>query len=275
MGRLGVLVSITLVACGFRVPTHGVDAGVDDGGTTELDAADAAVLPAVLYGHDETRLIALAPGTLDATTVTLTLPAGGPASLEELAVDSAGVIVGQSNTFDELYEIDPTTGICTPIAKLSTGMTIAFRGMAFVPPGAASGAGERLLARGTTGRLYDVDRATGQVTEIGPYTGDLGTRGDIVWLPGVGLLASVDITNQTGDALALVDPETATATLFATGDTTVRYIYGLAVADGRLVALVASGDVVPLSATTGLPTGPATTLPLTITWSGGGARLSF
>ncbi len=233
--------------------------GADDDGTTVDAAIDGQVLQPpgdnYVWAHTNRRLYRVDPATLMPTDVGAIVFSTGINQLTDLAVDHAGGVVGVSTR--ELYRIDKTTAAAT----LITTLTQPYNGLSYVD----SGSGEQLLGTTQTGELWRIDTVTGVATRVGAFGDGLTSSGDVVFVYGAGLLATVARSDWTTDRLARIDPSTGAATII--GDTGFENLFGVGYWGGRVVAFSEKGDIVTIDPTTGKGTVVART---GVAWWGAG-----
>lgn len=234
----------------------GVAAGC---GTAEsMDPPDAGMMDAELpvprnatvFAHTEKALYRLNTDTL---AVSLVGSFGGAFtavdSMTDLAVDSTGLMIGIS--FTQIYRIDQETAAATLIGAAT--LQQAFNGLSFVPSELALGTkGPDVLvaSRGTDGRIFQVDLASGAVSQLGDM-GAFTTSGDIVAVHGYGMMATVQGPAPGGDVLVRLAPRTFAATPIGTG-TGVTSLWGVGYWRQRLYGFSSGGAFVELDATTGV-----------------------
>ena len=245
--------------CGFEpdavpaVPgTDGVFATLDAGDAAGDDAereADAGP-PTVLFAGSELELYRVDPVTLDATLV----GAFDGLNITGLAMSPGGVLYGVS-TASRLYRIDQTNADCTMIGQMD--IADSYWGLTFTPGG--------LIAGSADGDVVRVDLETAAITPIGTYSADgtLGTAGDIAFVPGMGMIASLRKSDASNDWLGVVDPTTGRVT--SSIDSGLYGMWGLTdCGSGTLCAFRGGTAIARLDAATGASLG---SVPSTISWS--------
>ncbi len=149
--------------------------------------------------------------------------------------------------FDNLYRLDPATGVATAVGLLGVGSVNA---LVVAPDG-------RLLAAQEAGQLVEVDPGTGAATPIGAFGGGLTSAGDLAFGPD-GTLYAAAADGAAAGVLATVDPATGAAT--GVLDLPSPEVYGLAFAGGELYGLAtAAGTSCPIGALIHIDVHAATT----------------
>ncbi len=195
-----------------------------------------------MWAHTNRQLYRVDPGSLQATLVGTIAFSDGINQLTDLAVDASGGMVGVST--QQLYRIDKTTAAATLIAPL----TQAYNGLSYVD----DGTGERLLGTTQSGELWRIDPTSGASSRVGAFGGGLLSSGDIVFVYGAGLLATVTRADWTTDRLARIDPTTGVATVI--GDTGHDNLFGIGYWAGRVIAFGEGGVLVSVDTSTGATT---------------------
>jgi len=260
--RLGLLVALWapwFAACGPRV-SGGDDDDDDDG--PGVDAAppspDAPVVTPpgddAVWAHTNRQLYRIDPATLAVTPVGTIAFSDGINQLTDLAIDRAGGMVGISTR--ELYRIDKTTAAATLIASLPQ----SYNGLSYIDDGSGN---EVLLGSTQDGQLFRIDPVSGAATRLGAFGNELRSSGDLVFIYGVGLLATVTRTDWTTDRLAHVDVGTGAATII--GDTGYDNLFGIGFWGGRVFGFAEGGAFVTIDAGTGAATVVEET---SVTWWG-------
>jgi hypothetical protein len=213
------------------------DGASDDVADVIVDANEGgAVVPPYVYAHSPDELYRLDPATKAFADIG---PLTGCNALSDIAVDSAGKIVGVG---DKLYAISETTGACSTIANLAkTVATLSFASSGTVPP-------SDVLVAYVGSSYYSVSRTTGLLTLItfdalDPYI----PSGDLVSVAGGGTYVSVTGASlgsgtdcSTTDCIFQVDP--ADGTIVKKLTTNIVGIYGLAEWGGKLYAFTGAGE---------------------------------
>jgi hypothetical protein len=204
------------------------------------DASDARSAVSVLYANTFDSLYAIDPQTLQPTHLAdFTTPGAVAVQLGDIAVDSAGNLIGVGVSTPDVYSVDPATGVCTAI---STNLPVAQYGIGF----ATVSGQDVLMGAGGDANLYRIDATTGAASLVGAF--GLAPSGDLAWAGGELLLT----TRTAGtDGLARVDLVTGQAT--AIGDTTYTQVLALAWFGGILYGLTGGGQIVVLDPATGSP----------------------
>lgn len=205
--------------------------------------SDAPVQPVgddSVWAHTNGRLYRVDPITLGVTDVGAIKFPMPPNQLTDLAVDRSGGMVGISTR--ELYRIDKTTARATKIADLAD----PYNGLSYASDG---NGGETLLAGTQDGNLFRLDPTSGAVTLVGSLGDGLTMSGDLVFIYGVGVLATVTKPGWTTDRLASIDAITGRATVI--GDTGYDNVYGIGYWGGRVFGFTESGAFIIIDVATG------------------------
>ena len=279
----------SLVACTPETRNAGDDSG-DDDTPQSLDAAladahdigfiDAAPLvpdssvptelDGVVYGHSSSTLYKIDPTSFAVTVVAdFTWPDAAFDTMTDIAIDKDGVMMGVS--FTKVYRVDPMTAACSFVGTLDR----QFNGLSYVPaPAAAPDGPERLVGTTLDGTVWAIDPATGATSLAGSYGGGWTSSGDIVYVEGFGIVATVKANAVGADYLASIDPSTFTATPIgmAAGGTGFSDIWGLGFWKGKVFGFSGAAQMLLIDPTTGaaslLATGQS------VTWWGAGVTTS-
>jgi len=232
----------------------------DDDGTTDVDAAvggiDAADTGgnAAVFAHTSTRLFRVHPITYAVTEVgPFRWPAGAD-TMTDIAIDKDGVMIGISYT--RVYRVDPATADCTLLSSNLQGM---FNGLSFVPAMLAFGLeGPDVLVgdRNSDGKVFQIDPATGGVTQIGDMGPGYSSSGDIVAVTGFGMVATVPSGTIGPDRLVRLAPTTFAATPIGT-TTGFDRIWGVGFWGTRVFGFTEGGTLTIIDSTTGVGTSVA------------------
>lgn len=166
----------------------------------------------VHYAHSGTNLYRI-NGATGGSTFVASFSQCGTSGPNDIAIDRAGkaMLVSDVNLFD----LDLTNGDCDTIGAVGGNC----EGLAFAPDPASPDKDVLFAACGTS--LYRLNRQTGARTLVGAFGGGWMIRGDLVWLPGKGLFASLE--NGGDDRIAKIDPLTGAASdLVDTGESGLR-----------------------------------------------------
>jgi hypothetical protein len=216
--------------------------GADLDAPAGIDAkpgVDAPPAPRVLYASSDQSLYAL---DIDAHTTTLigtmTDTGGGLISIDGLAwLD--GMLIGIPSTGDALVTIDPATAQITKRVALSTQRT--YYGLSVVPAGEIHDAAAIFAATSdTSSNLYQID-PNGAVRLVGSLGNSQRIAGDLAWIHGHGLYATLEGGSCNPQCIATVDTSTGVATPIRTdapGD-----LWGLSGYRGELWTLEGDGTV--------------------------------
>lgn len=215
-----------------------VDTAAEDTGDTADTDSGEVVVPDTgevatesTYINTDTTLFSFDPGTGVATRLGEFVDGRTPISggMTDIAIDLDGIMYGVS--FEALYQINPSTGVCTFVAYLDESMT----GLTFVSDGRLVGAGPGVSF---------IDTATGRLTPL-VASGEYYTSGDIIGLPDGMLYWTV----TGGDGLVQVDPDSGTTR--RRGTVGVSDVYGLGYAYGELYGFTAAGEVIVIDPSSG------------------------
>jgi hypothetical protein len=252
--RIAAALALALIACG---PSGGGgdDDGDDDGTSTDaaVDNADRPDIQenAAVYAHTSTELFRVDPITFNISPVA---PFSGDAAGDEMtdiAIDSEGQMIGISYT--RVYRIDSQTAVTT---RAGTGtLPQMFNGLSFVPSILAFGVeGPDVLigSRNTDGKIFRIDPATGQQTEIGDMGGGYQSSGDIVAVRDFGIVATTGATLGP-DTLVRLAPTTFAATPIGS-NTGWSDLWGVGFWHGKVFGFAEGGDFVIVDTTTGQAT---------------------
>jgi hypothetical protein len=266
MALRGVVLSLVVSACSFEparvdppldpMPQPGTpDAPEGGGGGGPITpAADASPGPAsdaggaptepTLYAHTDDRLYEIDLVDLTATLVgPFAFPAAETRQMTDVAIDQSGTLVGVS--FDRVYTVGATTGNCLFLVTLDD----YFNGLAFVPVGVMDVAKEILVGATNDGYLHTIDPASGVTLLVGEYGDGIESSGDLVYVPGRGLLATVIVDGSATDYLARINPATGRATVI--GNTGFVDLWGLAYRSGFIYGFNPDGNLVKIDPATG------------------------
>lgn len=165
-----------------------------------------------------------------------------PDTMTDIAVDSAGRIVGIS--FTVVYEVDPTTAGCRRLASLDRELN----GLSFVQ----GDTGEILLGSALDGTVVRLDPQTGASTTLGSFGNGLTSSGDLVSVDGFGTVATARTIDGWTDVLVSVDPSDGRATII--GDTGVSDIWGLGFWRNRVFGFTGYNELVVIDPESGAAT---------------------
>ncbi len=246
-----VLIPLALAACGPKV------SGDDDDDTDAATTIDARVIdaqggidadetpPSRVYAHSGQMLYRIDTETNAAIAIG-PFTNLGTQSMTDIAVDRDERMIGV--TLNKIFEVDEATGGCTFLADFTGGSNLT--SLSFVPVNAGNPDGpEMLIAATDTGSVIRIDVAgtTATATVIGDYGTfggmDVISSGDIVYVKGVGTIATVDVGATLGtDYLATIDPANGwAATVIGTG-TGFDKIFGVAFWGGQLYGFTDGGS---------------------------------
>jgi hypothetical protein len=244
--------ALVLVACGPRAG-GGDDDGDDDGTTIDAGDADRPELQenAAVFAHTASELYRVSPDTF---AVALVAPFTGDAlgdDMTDIAIDSDGQMIGISYT--RVYRIDSQSAVTQ---RAGTGtLPQMFNGLSFVPSILAFGVeGPDVLiaSRNADGKIFRIDPATGQQTEIGDMGGGYQSSGDIVAVRDFGIVATTGATLGP-DTLVRLAPTTFAATPSGT-NTGWADLWGVGFWRGKVYGFSEGGAFVTVDTTTGVAT---------------------
>jgi hypothetical protein len=248
--------TITLTAAS---PTSDVLVSWSGGGCTGREPActftlsaattvTATFAPLVHFAHSPTRLYKVDGATGVASGIADFGGACAGVTMGDLAVDRAGAMLAISipagGGSSSLYAVDPTTAVC---ATATGSLGQRCNALTFAPD-PANPAQDALFAACTTS-VYRVSRTTGAATLLGALGGGWQSSGDIVYVPGVGLLAT--LYNGGTDRLGKIDPLTGAATVI--GNTNQSSLYALGYRGAKVLAY-GNGTAFTLDVATGAAT---------------------
>ena len=166
-------------------------------------------------------------------------PFTGCPSVTDIAVSRAGEVIAIG--YDDIYSINENNGACTWVASLDVG---GMNALGFAPAEGDPN-GEVLYAMGGS-EVYRIDDpTTGEMTYVGSL-GGFFSAGDIVWVPGFGLMGSAGGGSDT--SLLLIDVNGGEATLVGES---LSGTLGLAVRDGVLLGFSSGGGMATIDPMTG------------------------
>jgi hypothetical protein len=246
------------------------DVGFIDAAPLVPDSSTPTEADGVVYGHSSDRLYKIDPTSFAVTEVAaFGWPGGAIDTMTDIAVDRGGVMMGVS--FTKVYRVDPTTAACTFVGNLDR----QFNGLSYVPaPSAAPDGAERLVGTTLDGTVWAIDPATGATSLAGSYGGGWTSSGDIVYVEGFGIVATVKANASGADYLATIDPTTFAATPIgaATGGTGFSDIWGLGFWKGKVFGFSGASQMLLIDPTTGVASLLATGQ--NVTWWGAGVTTS-
>ncbi len=186
-----------------------------------------------VYINTSDALYSFDPSTARSTFVANFRP---DSQMTDIAIALDGRMYAAS--YEDLYQVNPTTGTTSFIRTLSDSGT----GLTFLADG-------RLVVAGAGVRVYD---PTTWVDDVLVPAGRYYTSGDIIGLPDGYLYWTVSGAGS-GDLLVRIDPVTgATVEL---GSTRIYGVYGLGYAFGALYGFTSGDEVVELSTSSGAAMG--------------------
>ncbi len=192
-----------------------------------------------LWEVDPTTMQAQRIGTIEDPTSASLL------SVDALAVDVDGNLIGITAPPCFLVRIAATDA--TLLSKVAVSADHDFWGATMAPAGAFGPEAALVVAANDTASLYTVDK-TGVLTNLGPFGNGLAVAGDVSYMPGDGLYATVRGGACAGTCIAKVATN-GEATLV--GTTGPGDLWALGRFGGELYALAGSSDVYRVDTTTG------------------------
>jgi hypothetical protein len=253
---VAAIAAIALPACGPS--QHGLadDDGddvegpdVDAGNDPTIDAPEDSGGNAAVFAHTSSTLFRVHPITYAVTRIgDFQWPAGSD-TMTDIAIDQDGMMIGIS--YSRVYRVDPQTAACTLLSSNLQGM---FNGLSFVPSQLAFGsAGPDVLvgARNTDGKVFQIDPATGGVTQIGDMGGGFSSSGDIVAVTGFGMVATARAGIAGNDRLVRLAPTTFAATPIGS-DTGFDRIWGVGFWGTRVFGFTERGQLTVIDSATGV-----------------------
>ena len=242
-------------ACGPSAKNVGDDdgTGLDAGNDPGVDAADSGGNAAV-FAHSASTLFRINPITYAVTRVGPFHWPSGSDTMTDIAIDQDGVMIGIS--YHSVYRVDPQTADCT---RLSSNLQGMFNGLSFVPSMLAFGLeGPDVLVgdRNSDGKIFQIDRNTGGVTQIGDMGGDYVSSGDLVAVTGFGIVATVPTGTLGPDQLVRLAPTTFAATPIG-ATTGFDDIWGVGFWGTRVFGFTAQGTLTIIDSATGVGTSVA------------------
>ena len=194
----------------------------------------------VVYAETATDLYQVDPVALTQTHLCAFSGVGG--AVNDIAVDASGVLYALTAT--TLYRVDPRTCASTQVASIAGAVN--FNGLSFLADG-------RLVAVDDTGAVDQIDPATGAVSSVGSYGGNLGSSGDLVAISSGEIYATARDRSGaiTDDVLVKLDPARGFAATAVGTITGFRQIYGLGYWAGVLYGFDSSGQVTKIDPATG------------------------
>lgn len=251
--RVGSLVLGVAAACGPG-PRSGDDTGGVDARSGGPDAPPGEGEVAV-FAHTSSTLFRVDPDTLQIARVGDFGWPGVADTMTDIAIDSAGVMIGVS--FTSVYRIDPATAQTT---LLSSGLSGEFNGLSFVPGEQATGnpeAADVLVGtRNLDGAVFSIDPMTGQATQIGNMGGGFSSSGDLVSVRDFGTAATT--TGVGADVLVRLAAVTFAAQAIGT-DTGYGDIWGVGFWKGKIYGFTDGGAFVLIDPVSGAATLVTTT----------------
>ncbi len=233
---------------GFRCP-EGMLLQPNGTCTTCFDPCTSSTIR--IYTHTAHTLFSIDPDTLEVETVGEFNMGSGAKEMVDIAIDNDGTIYGINNQW-ETYLINPETAQAQKIGDIDDRY---FNSLAFVPdpddPEKEILIAAKALVTFGTGEVSRINTLWGFSTPVGEYRDGWGSSGDIVYIPGVGIVAAVE-KDQDGtivSALATIDPVTFEATII--GETNHSEIWGLAFWDDILYGFTSAGEIIGIDLDTG------------------------
>ncbi len=193
-----------------------------------------------IYAHSSSGLYTVDPNTLEVHFV-----GNFPERIADIAISKNDEMFGLSGK--KIFSIDPLTAETVVVTDLSNSGFL--NGMSFVPD-PNNGDEEILVAVSGTGIVYRINPQTGGHAVVGDYGSGIRSDGDIIYVEGVGIMATVTLTSQpTKTVLASIDPVTFRATII--GVTNHSVIWGLGFWADTLYGFDGSGNILGIDPETG------------------------
>lgn len=213
-----------------------VDAPMGTDGRPGIDAPDPD--ESRVYAHSGKMLYRIDTTTMAAVPVGAFTGLEATENMLDLALDRDDRMIGVAR--NRVFQINPASAVATFLADYTgSGLT----SLSFVPANIADPDGAEMLVAATdTGDVVriDITGTTASTTVIGSYGQSGGTAiissGDLVYIKGVGVFATVDVGAAMGslDVLARIDPAAGwRATLIGTNAGSDK-IFGVAFWGGQL-----------------------------------------
>jgi hypothetical protein len=251
---LGVaLAAMSVLGCGpdsLRDPGAAGEGGYDDDPSDHGGGGGPADDPSqrggggfeAVFAHGYDALYRVDPDSLAIQPVGAFGWPAEPDTMTDIAVDSAGRIVGIS--FSVVYEVDPATARCRRLAALDRELN----GLSFVQ----GDDGEVLLGAALDGTVVRLDPQSGASTTLGSFGDGLTSSGDLVSVDGFGTVATARTVDGWTDVLVSVDPSDGSATII--GDTGVTDIWGLGFWRNRVFGFTGYNELVVIDPESGAAT---------------------
>lgn len=211
-------VLVALAGCSFSTHALDGDAHAPDGQQL-IDAAHDAATDAAPQAP---YMLACSSGTLytvdvdqGSATAVGPIKAGGTTFSMDSIAGVPPVLYGIPSSVDTILSIDPSTGAVTQSRTLAPQVT--YYGFTYVPAGDLGATAHWFAGTGETsgGSLYAIDPAAGTATSIGSFGNGLYVAGDIAWVHGHGLYATMYGPGCAPTCIASIDPSTAAATVLS------------------------------------------------------------
>lgn len=186
---------------------------IDSRNVDTLVGGDAQMAAMIYVGTEDGELWGIDTVAKDATLIGVANdPVGGlPMALYALAYHPDGTIVAITSS-RHLITVDPANA--DVMTRTPMAVNRSYIGLTVAPAGVFGPNAAILTAAQDTTRLYEV-YGDGTTREIGSFGNGLTVAGDITWLPGVGLFASVQGSGCSGTCVASISHTTGAATLLA------------------------------------------------------------
>jgi hypothetical protein len=214
MRMRAVLLTLAAAGCSFRTNALDDAARAPDGrllvDASRDGAVDARPAKPYFYGVSASSLYKIDPAAHTTTFVGTITDGSDNFDCDGLAGDDA-MLLAIPQSHDRVLALDPTTGAVTANTPLSA--THGYWGFTMGPGPtwylATNGSGET----GNAGGLYTVDPASGTVTRVGAFGDGMTVEGDIAYVPGHGLYASLIGGSCSPLCVATVSSTTGAATV--------------------------------------------------------------
>lgn len=228
-----------------------------DSGTVEMPEVDSGppvVFPedVLVYAHSKDTLYSFEPSTNSVVEIgKFTLEGGKAENILDLAVDAQGKMFAVGVT--TLYSVDPTEATLTVIGFLDFGGAdeVQIPALGFIPA-TVFRSYEALLGADNTGRVFEINRETAKITDLGQYPDGWLSSGDIVSVKGLGTYATVKRDNAVSDTLVRITFNTnGIAAMTVVGpieneSTEFKRLYGLGYWGQSLYGFAADGTLISI-----------------------------
>jgi hypothetical protein len=236
-----VIGACVVAGCAFKAGApYGGAASTADAPQALGDAApDGPGWPSSLFASSGATLYAIDVDGMRYTAIGSVHDMAGTLYTVNALAYSEGQLYGITATGDTLITIDRATALVTASVALSE--THMYWGMTAAPPGDVSSAAVLFAATNDTSNNMFMVALDGTMTQLGSFGNDHAIAGDLAWVHGHGLYATVTGAPCNSQCLALVDTTTGAATMLdmnEPGD-----MWGLSGYRDQLWVLHGSGEI--------------------------------